>query len=46
MKSRQSGSATTLIDYGAKSYPNTTISEEVGAFQKTDDDKEFKSETA
>ena len=37
MKSR---SATAPIDCGAKSCPNTTISEAVRAFQKTNDDKE------
>ena len=36
----ESGSATTSIDYGAKSCSNTMISEAVGAFQKTDDNKE------
>ena len=31
---------TTPSGCGAKSYPNTMISEAVGTFQKTDDDKE------
>ena len=35
----ESGSAATPIDYGAKSCPNTMISEAVGAFQKTDDNR-------
>ena len=36
----ESGSVTTPIGCGAKSCPNTMISEVVGTFQKTDDDKE------
>ena len=36
----ESGSVTTPIGCGSKSCPNTMISEAVGTFQKTDDDKE------